>query len=201
MGSLRQTMTTTRPPGRMTRRISRTAAVRSGKYWIPSWQITRSKLRSGKGRSCASAVRPAPCCQARRGHGDHRRVVIQSDDGSGRANALGDTVGDDSGAASHVQDRLPVLDLSRVEDYGHPGTEDRWHEVVGVDLRRASGKPPTLHITDSAPSWGIHGRGLLAAGWKRMFSRNYVPAPVRRPWLLSYCKRPGRGGVLLAARV
>src|SRR5690349_1217996 len=108
--------------------------------------------------------------RARRGHGDHRRVVIQSGDGSGRANAFGGTVGDDSGAASHVQDGLPVLDLSRVEDGGHPGAEDRWHEVVGVDLRRASGKLPTLHITHSPPleeftvevSWRLDGSGCLA---------------------------------------
>src|SRR3712207_8795354 len=52
--TLFRSLRATRPSSVSTRRISRTAAARSGKNCNPCWQSTRSKASSGRSREVAS---------------------------------------------------------------------------------------------------------------------------------------------------
>jgi len=89
--------------------------------------------------------------RARRGYGEHPRIVVHASDSSGCAHTRCGTSGHGSRSARNVEHRLPLPKLSRIEHHWHPGTEDRGNQVVGVDLRRASCQLPALHLTHARP--------------------------------------------------
>ena len=110
-----QVARTTRPPGRSTRCISRTASSRSLKNIRANWLTTTSTLAVLDWEPLGAAVDPGDLRSSAAGHGQHAVVGIDPDDPALHTDPGQRSPRQHAGSAADVEDAVPGMHLGAVE--------------------------------------------------------------------------------------